>query len=157
MTNATNRWLDKLAAHERANGGTGSDYALAQIVTGGDRAQMSKYRREVAQMGNDGALIVAQRLGVHPMVVLAEIAAEKSRDHRMQRAWLDAAKHYARKAAYLVAPVILTALHSPAGSEAAMQLCILCKAEPANDPQPPRRIPRVKPGRYLPLSQARAA
>jgi hypothetical protein len=154
MGNATNRWLDRLAAWDKARGGTGTDYSLAKLLET-DTQLVSKYRRELAQMGEAPALKVAQMLEVHPMVVMAEIAAERSRDVRMQRAWMDAARHYAKKAAFAGA-VILTAVSAPSLSEAASQLCILCKVPPA--PKPAPRLPQLIPGRIRTLEhELRAA
>jgi plasmid maintenance system antidote protein VapI len=123
MANATNRWLDKLAEADKAKGGTGSDYRLSQML-GVARQQVSKWRNEVDHLSDERALVLAEQLGIHPMIVVAEIHADRSRDVRMQRMWAAAAAA-AKKAAYAGA-VILTALHSPVGSEAAALLCILC-------------------------------
>lgn len=91
MATATTRWLDKLAAADKGNGGTGTDYKLAQII-GVDPQLMHKYRHRDTQMGDGPAMKCAEALGLHPMIVMAEIRAEQSRDARAQRAWGQVAK-----------------------------------------------------------------
>lgn len=86
MATATNRWLDKLAAADKAKGGTGTDYKLAQLL-GVDPQLMSKYRRGLSQMGDDGAIAAAEFLGVRPMIVLADIHSERARTEREKRFW----------------------------------------------------------------------
>src|SRR5689334_14981198 len=107
MANATNRWLDKLAAADKAKGGTGSDYRLSQIL-GIDRQYVSKYRRAVIQLNDETAAKLADELGVHPMIVIAEVHAERSRDVRMQRAWDQVAK--AAKGGKIAAVILAASL-----------------------------------------------
>lgn len=54
MSNATNRWLDKLAEWDRRHGGTGTDYKLAQLL--GEpgkpiKQKVSKWRASSDQIG----------------------------------------------------------------------------------------------------------
>lgn len=111
MGNATNRWLDRLAASDRAKGGTGSDYKLAQLL-GIDRQQISKYRSERDQMGDDSALALAELVGVHPMVVIGDIRTERGRTEREKKFWTLAARN-AKKAAVAGAVIVAGVLASP--------------------------------------------
>lgn len=172
MSNATNRWLDKLAAADKAKGGTGTDYKCAQIV-GVDPQLMYKYRRGVNQMGDGPAIKLAEALGLHPMIVIAEIRAEQSRDVRAARVWDQVAK--AAKGGKIAAVILAASLQlAPAGNSAirgaetpspttpggSVPHCILCKVPSRPNPRAPRAphpIPQLTPGRFKLLPLARAA
>lgn len=153
MTTATNRWLDRLAALEKSRGGSDSDYRLAQLL-GVERQVVSRYRRELDQMGPDAALKVAEQLEVHPRIVVGEVMAERARTDRERRYWLAEIKSAAKKAA-MAGAAILTALSGPALSGRALLDCILCQVDTAsNDDGFPSKkpAPTYRPGRIVTLS-----
>src|SRR5690349_12055171 len=116
MANATNRWLDKLAAADKAKGGSGSDYRLSQMV-GVARQQVSKWRNEVDHLSDERALVIAELLRLHPMIVIGEIHADRSRDVREQRLWDQVAK--AARGGKIAAVILAATLHAaPAGNSA---------------------------------------
>lgn len=125
MSNATNRVLDRLADLDKEAGGTGTDYAIAKRLDVSTQ-QVSKWRREVDQMGDGMAIRAAELLGVHPMIVIGEIRTERGRDEREKKFWAATAR--AAKSGK-VAAVILAAGLAPALSETAAGLCILCQID----------------------------
>lgn len=168
MSNATNRWLDRLAAADKAKGGTGSDYRLSQLLEI-ERQRVSRYRRELDQaMGDDVALALAEALEklddrVHPLVIIGDIRTERGRTEREKRLWMLVARNAKKLASVggvgVGAAAILAAQFGPALSESALRLCILCSIAAgsvlaANDPRqaPKPRPPRYIPGRIAPLS-----
>ncbi len=147
MGNATNRWLDKLAAADKAKGGTGSDYALAKVL-GVERQMVSKYRRGVSQMGDDAAIAAAEALGIRPIIVIAEVASEVARSERAKKFWIKAAT----KAAILAASVSTIQGVSPSqiGKEGGATMYIMLnRRRPKRAP-----IPSHTPGRVVPLTGA---
>lgn len=171
MANATNRWLDKLAAADKAKGGTGSDYALSGLL-GIERQRVSRYRRGADKtMGDDTAIKLAELLGLHPMIVIAEIRAEQSRDVRAARVWDQVAK--AAKGGKIAAVILAASLGAIAEPNSAIgkgespssapgrpvPVCILCKVpstarRAANDPVFWPRRRRLTPGRIRTLELA---
>lgn len=111
MNNATNRWLDLLADDDKSDGGSGSDYRLAQLL-GVPKSSISNYRNGRSQMEDRIAIRLAEMLGVPPVTVVAEIHAERSKDPNTQSFWneLSAAMTKARKAGVAGIAVMMTAI-----------------------------------------------
>lgn len=168
MGNATNRWLDRLAAAEKARGGADSDYRLSQLI-GVERQQVSKWRREVDQMSARAAIRLAELLDVHPRIVIAEVMAERARDEREKRYWVAEAKSAAKKLA-AVGAVILAAsgiavpspasanrggeMPSPTAREGAAAMYIMLSRRRAKTEKKKHlpHVPTFTPGRVVPLA-----
>ena len=84
-------YLDALADHVRANGGTGSDYSIAKLLKI-SRNRISNYRSQ--RYGFDDALAIraAQILGRPVGEVLANIHAARAQDDGVRAAWEQIAK-----------------------------------------------------------------
>lgn len=67
--------------------GISSDYALAKAL-GMGRSNASSLMNGKTTMGDETALKVAQILDVHPVIVLADVHAERERNPEIQAVWL---------------------------------------------------------------------
>lgn len=157
MQTATTRWLDRLAKLHGQGDAPASDYRLSKLL-GVRQTVISKYRLHGQQMDDAIALRLAELLKVHPRIVIAEVMAERARDERAKRYWAAEAKSAAKKLA-VAGAAILAAVSGPSLSEAARQLCILCKAARASnddDFHAPARLPSYKRGRIVTLNERAA-
>lgn len=80
--NATNRYLDRLAALY----GLPSDYAIANFL-GVTRQHVSQWRRGIAQFSEGQAFTVATKLDIDPVEIIAAIGAERSKDAIAKEGW----------------------------------------------------------------------
>lgn len=108
VDNATNRYLDLLAAQDRQAGGTGSNYKLAQLL-GVERQMVSKWRSGNDQLSDVMAVRLADQLNIQPLRIIGEVNAEKARDARTKMVWINAAKKAGGKVAGLVLAVMMAA------------------------------------------------
>jgi len=82
------KWLDVAKAVQSIP----TDYALAKRLEIG-QSRISGYRSgRVSGMDDDLAIRVAEMAEVSPAVVLAELAAERSKSPKVRAAWLSLAK-----------------------------------------------------------------
>lgn len=135
--NATNRWLD---AAKRVQGYT-SDYQLCKAL-GVSSARIGNYRGATSRaMDDDLALKVAILARVPPMLVLAEVAAERSKNSQLRSVWLDLARQ-AGKAALLVVAISAAMLvgNVPGGSASSPHHVEVSSALPALDARPSLNI-----------------
>jgi hypothetical protein len=109
VTNPTNRALDELARLDKASGGTGTDYKLAQLLDV-PRATISNYRRGVTQLDDVLAIRLAELIKEQPLRLIGEINAERARDTRTKAFWSKTAKGAGGKVAALVGAVIMAAV-----------------------------------------------
>lgn len=128
MENATTRVLDRLAAQDKAAGGTGSDYATAKRL--GVATQMvSKWRSGRDQMSDAMAIRAAELLGVEPLRLIGDIRMERARDEREKKFWQRTVKGAGGKVAGLVLAVMMTAMGYPQGARAASQAPVFTGAD----------------------------
>jgi len=91
VSNATNQRLDRLAGALQADGGTGTDYALAKAL-GVSRAAVSRWRHGLNLMDEDTAIRISETLGDDPCEFLAELSAERSKSAGAKEHWSRIAK-----------------------------------------------------------------
>ena len=82
-----------------------SDYALANKL-GITRSGVSKFRLGKDKLGDQTALKIAELLEIEPGYVLACIAAERSKDERVKKAWAWWADHKSLAAVLAVLAVL---------------------------------------------------
>lgn len=99
MSTASTRALDRAAAALEG----ASDYRLAKVL-GVAQGAISNYRCGIRQLDDGTALRVAEIAGIPPAQLLAEIAAERSKDDKARKVWTKLAR-MAATAALCVAMV----------------------------------------------------
>ena len=127
----TNELLDAVKAQYSIE----SDYKLAHFL--GIRQQtISGYRQKGIELGDETALLVADKLGLDPGVVLAWIHAARTKSPAARAALLELARRATKSAAAVIAwgfvasaafPVLLESLR--------VKVCILCQID-RRTPQP---------------------
>lgn len=100
--NATNAFLNRLAALYELR----SDYAIAAFL-GVSRQHVSHWRREKVQFSDDQAVLVAERLDIPPIEIIAAIGAQRAREEKTRNAWRRTLEQF--KAAHVV-PVFFAAI-----------------------------------------------
>ncbi len=103
--NATNRYLNEL----KKKTGIESDYGLANAL-GVSRQRVSNYRQDLCSFDNDMALRVGEMLGVNPMLIIADVEAEKSKDEERRKTW----ENFSRRLRGIGAAIVLIVLGIPA-------------------------------------------
>lgn len=107
-----NDYLNELATLDRKNGGTGSDYKLAQLL-GVKRQKMSYFRRN--PLDDDTCLVLADQLGISVFEITSARNAERTKSPAMKKRWQDVA----RSAAAVLALGITGLMAHPGTVEAA--------------------------------------
>lgn len=109
METATKRWLAVLAEKYKTDDGPATDYRVAKLL-GILPSSMSNYLGgRGSQMDDDIAARLADLVGEHPLVVIGQIRAERSRTERAKKVWVQAAgwgKKHGRAAAVILSAAV---------------------------------------------------
>jgi hypothetical protein len=84
--------IEYLAA-VKAKTGISSDNAIAKQL-GLTRSAVSLVGKGKAGFGNDPAVLIAEILGIHPAVVIADCNAERAKNDKLRNAWIDIAAKF---------------------------------------------------------------
>jgi len=102
--NATNKYLDAV----KAKTGAPSDYALAAIL-GITKQQISKYRNKGEYLGDGACMEAARILEIDPLIILAEIQAEKAKSEPAKAVWKQLYEKLGGMAAAVTLGIMLSA------------------------------------------------
>lgn len=104
--------LDAMAAKDRANGGTGTDYAIAKIL-GVTPQRVSDIRRGRHSLSRTLAVPAADFLGVDPAAIVTIAIAERETDARLRAALLRLARTALPATAAALAAIVVGMLAHP--------------------------------------------
>ena len=126
-TKTCDNYLNDLAAINRLEGGTGSDYAISKIM-GVSPSRISNYRRGVSQFDDEFTFKLADKLDINPAEIMAAINVERAKTDEKKKFWRAAFRKVHGTAAAVIMSGILTGLPALSGVYTSLvhEYCILC-------------------------------